>query len=85
VPLLRHLRDELNGWLAPMFGDDLEVDIDLDDVPALALRREKVWRRLQSAEFLTVNEKRRSAGFGLLPGGDRLAPRRTDRRAGSPG
>jgi HK97 family phage portal protein len=85
VPLLRHLRDELNGWLAPMFGDDLEVDIDLDDVPALALRREKVWQRLQSAEFLTVNEKRRSAGFGPLPGGDRLAPCRPDRRAGSPG
>jgi HK97 family phage portal protein len=84
VPLLRHLRDELNGWLAPMFGDDLRVDIDLDDVPALALRREKVWQRLQSADFLTVNEKRRSAGFGPLPGGDRLTPRRPDRRAGAP-
>jgi len=76
VPLLRHLRDEFNGWLAPMFGDDLRLDIDLDEVPALALRREKIWRRLQAADFLTVNEKRAAAGFGPLSGGDVLAAQR---------
>jgi len=76
VPLLRHLRDEFNGWLAPMFGDDLRLDIDLDEVPALALRREKIWRRLQAADFLTVNEKRAAAGFGPLAGGDVLAAQR---------
>jgi HK97 family phage portal protein len=76
VPLLRHVRDEFNGWLVPMFGDDLMLDIDLDEVPALALRREKIWRRLQLADFLTVNEKRAAAGFGPLTGGDGLPARR---------
>lgn len=76
VPLLRHLRDEFNGWLVPMFGDDLALEIDLDEVPALVARREKIWRRLQSADFLTVNEKREAAGFGPIAGGDVIPPRR---------
>jgi len=73
VPLLRHVRDEFNGWLAPMFGEDLVLDMDLDEVPALALRREKIWQRLRAADFLTVNEKRRAAGFAPISGGDGLS------------
>jgi len=76
VPLLRHLRDEFNGWLVPMFGDDLALEIDLDEVPALVLRREKIWRRLQAADFLTVNEKREAVGFDPVAGGDVIPPRR---------
>ena len=75
IPLLRHVRDELNAWLVPLFGDDLELDVDLDDVPALALRREKVWTRLQAADFLTINEKRARAGLSPIEGGDRLPAR----------
>ncbi|MHA1599904.1 MAG: phage portal protein, partial [Alphaproteobacteria bacterium] len=88
VPLLRHVRDEFNGWLVPMFGDDLKLEIDLDEVPALALRREKIWRRLQLADFLTVNEKREAAGFGPVAGGDVVPTRRgrrTDEAAGGRG
>jgi HK97 family phage portal protein len=79
VPLLRHLRDELNGWLAPMFGDELELDIDLDEAPALAPRRERIWARLRAANFLTVNEKRRLAGLGPIAGGDALPPGTAER------
>lgn len=75
IPLLRHVRDELNAWLAPLFDDDLELDVDLDDVPALALRRESLWTRLQAADFLSVNEKRQAAGFGPIEAGDGLAAR----------
>lgn len=76
VPLLRHIRDEFNGWLVPMFDDDLALEIDLDEVPALVLRREKIWRRLQSADFLTINEKREATGFGPVAGGDVIPSRR---------
>ena len=76
IPLLHHLRDEFNGWLAPLFEDGLELDHDLDRVPALTLRRERAWARLKDADFLTINEKRAAAGFGPLPGGDALVTRR---------
>ncbi len=80
VPLLRHLRDEFNGWLVPMFDDDLVLEIDLDEIPALTLRREKIWQRLQAANFLTINEKREAAGFGPVAGGNVVLPARRGRR-----
>jgi HK97 family phage portal protein len=67
VPLLRQLRDELNGWLAPRFGPDLELDIDLDEVPALTLRRERRWDMLLRAVergVLTRDEAREGLGYG---------------------
>ncbi len=79
IPLLRHLRDEFNAWLTPRFGEGLALDIDLDEIPALTLRREKTWARLRGAQFLTVNEKRALAGFPSIPDGDRIAPPRGKR------
>ncbi len=70
IPLLRHLRDEFNAWLAPQFDGEVTLDFDLDDIPALAPRREKVWARLRAADFLTLNEKRQAVGLGALEGGD---------------
>ena len=72
LPLLDHVRDELNRFLAPHFGDDLEIGYDIDAIEALAPRREKVWSRVQGADFLTVNEKRAALGFDPLAGGDTL-------------
>ena len=69
IPLLRHLRDALNAWLAPMFGAGLELDIDLDEVPALALRREARFRTLTvavRAGLLTRDEARAALGHGPL-------------------
>ena len=83
IPLLGHLRDELNAWLVPQFGDETALEIDLDGVPALALRRERTWARLQSAGFLTINEKRRAVGLADIEGGDVL-PARTRERPQNP-
>ena len=74
IPLLRHLRDEFNAWLAPAFGAGLELDLDLDDIPALALRREKTWARIEAAGFLTLNEKRAAIGLPPRGDGDALTP-----------
>ncbi len=79
IPLLRHLRDEFNAWLAPHFGEGLALDLDLDQIPALTLRRERTWARLQDAEFLTANEKRESVGLPPHAEGDRLPPPRARR------
>lgn len=73
LPLLNQLRDALNGWLGPRFGDGLTLDYDVDAISALALRRERVWDRVRRADFLTVNEKRAAVGYAPLPGGDDLA------------
>lgn len=77
LPLAADLKAELNNWLTPRFGEGLELDHDLDDIPALSLQRERQWEKLVKTDFLTLNEKRQAAGYGALEGGDALPrPRR---------
>ncbi|MEJ0062399.1 MAG: phage portal protein [Alphaproteobacteria bacterium] len=72
LPLAMRFVASFNHWIAPMFGDGLVLDLDLDEVSALAQRREAVWEKLQRVDFLTINEKRDAAGYGPLADGDRL-------------
>lgn len=68
LPLIDHVKDELNRWLAPRFGGDVQIDYDIDKIEAYAPRREKIWQRISAADFLTADEKR--AALGLPPLGD---------------
>lgn len=72
LPLLDHFRDELNRWLVPFFGEDIEVGYDLDAIEALGPRRDKLWERLNQTTFMTLNEKRASVGLPSVDGGDRM-------------
>lgn len=40
LPLVDRVVDALNAWLAPKFGDDIRLSVDLDEIPALEPRRE---------------------------------------------
>lgn len=54
---LRYFKEELNNWLF-QDGEDLFIDFMLDDVPALAPRRQELWKRAEETDFITLNEKR---------------------------
>ncbi len=71
-PALNRLRDALNNWLIPRFGDDLLLDYDKDGIEALSDDQESLWRRANTSRFLTLNEKRRMVGFDDIPGADVL-------------
>lgn len=75
LPLLDMITDEFNHWLVPHFDKDLKLTHDLDAIPALALRRESTWKRLQEADFLTTNEKRENVGYSPRIDGDKLTIR----------
>lgn len=64
LPAAFALRDALNNWLLPMFGEGLRLELDLDNVSALAPRRDALWERIKGADFLTAEEKRTLLGFG---------------------
>ena len=74
LPLIEKTLAALNGWLAPRFGDDLALKVDMDAIPALAVERETTWRRVNDAQFLTLNEKRQALGYEPVPGGDVVLP-----------
>lgn len=72
LPLAGRTAKALNHWLGPRFGAGLELQVDGTQVSALSLEREHLWRRLNEATFLTVNEKRAALGLERQDGGDEL-------------
>jgi HK97 family phage portal protein len=70
LPLLDHMADALNNWLVPIFGSNLKVYYDKDEISALAPRNEKIWARIEGASFMTQNEKRAAVGLSPIDGND---------------
>lgn len=68
LPLVARTAQDLTRWLAPRFGENLRLGYDTDAVPALAEERQSVWDKLNTADFLTRDEKRVAAGYS--PDGD---------------
>jgi HK97 family phage portal protein len=69
VPLATRTLASIVAWLAPVFGPQPRLEIDLDRIEALAPEREALWRRVTAADFLTVDEKRQAIGYGALAPG----------------
>lgn len=72
LPMVDLVRDELNKWLTPLFGDNLEINYDKDSIEALASKRAEKFTQMQTSTFLTINEKREAVGYTALEGGDVL-------------
>ena len=62
LPLANKLFGALKEGLAPWF-EDAELAVDLDLVPALSEDRERLWKQVSDADFLTREEKRELLGF----------------------
>ncbi len=70
LPILHMVMGEMDRWLNPYFDDSLRFSYDADAIPALAMRRETLWARVQNCSFLTVNEKRHAVGYSPLSEGE---------------
>ena len=57
--LLEGIGDALGAW-----WPGLTYAIDVDQVTALAEDRERLWRQVRAADFLSDAEKREMLGFG---------------------
>jgi phage portal protein BeeE len=62
LPLMTRICARLTHWLCPAFGTDIRIDFDTDQIAGLAIEREADWKRLQAADFLTEDEKRKAVG-----------------------
>ncbi len=67
IPLLNIFTDSLSNWIKQIFDTDLKLEYDLDSVQALSDRREKEWKKINEASFLTDNEKRAAVGYTSIP------------------
>ncbi|MES2904052.1 MAG: phage portal protein [Pseudomonadota bacterium] len=58
--ILGALGELLGDWLGPV-----ELRVDKDEISEMAEDRERLWRQVSGADFLTRDEKRRQLGFDL--------------------
>ncbi len=72
LPLLMKTTMAFDHWLAQMFGENLYLDFNRDEISALTMRRDMLWEKLQKVDFLTVNEKRLALGYEPIDGADQL-------------
>ncbi|MEE4154467.1 MAG: phage portal protein [Erythrobacter sp.] len=62
LPLANKLLSAISEGLSSWF-ENASVTIDLDLVPALSEDRERLWKQVSEADFLSRNEKRELLGF----------------------
>lgn len=66
LPMAAKVMADLSHWLSGFAGEEVELKIDLDQIPALASERDQQWARVGAADFLTQGEKRRLLGLPPL-------------------
>jgi len=64
IPELNKIKDELNRWLTPQYGERLYIDFDYSVIPELQEETEKVVAQMTQAWWLTPNEKRAAMNYG---------------------
>tara|TARA_R110000787_G_scaffold197306_1_gene308637 strand:+ start:2165 stop:3922 length:1758 start_codon:yes stop_codon:yes gene_type:complete len=65
IPQLVKVREELNRWLTPQYGNNLYIDFDFTVVPELQEEMDKVVGQMTQAWWLTPNEKRAAMSYGI--------------------
>ena len=64
IPEMLKIRDELNRWLVPMYGDKLFLDFDFSVIPELQEEMDKVVDQMSKAWWVSPNEKRAAMSYG---------------------
>jgi HK97 family phage portal protein len=72
IPLAQNMMEKLGRWFTVLTGAEVNITLDLDEIPALEPVRATKWASVGSATFLTINEKREALGYEVtkLEGAD---------------
>ena len=63
LPMINRTLDSLNHWFQSEVDITVRIAVDEDRVEGLTSEREAVWNRLNTADFLTNDEKREALGY----------------------
>lgn len=70
MPLLDLIVRDWNAWIAAPAG--VEIRANVDQIPAIADKRSKLWEMADKSSDLTVNERRAMKGYEPIDNGDVL-------------
>ena len=63
IPLLTKFCNSMSKYLSFHFNEEVQLDFDIDKISALSSKRESYWNTINSATFLSDDEKRKLLGF----------------------
>lgn len=63
LPLIDCTVDSLNNWFVDALGVKLRLFYNTNNISALSLKQEKIWKRVSEASFMTDDEKRSAVGL----------------------
>lgn len=66
IPLVSRIAKELSAWFSALYGEDLRLWYDADQVAGLSGEQDALWARIGAADFLTEDEKREAVGYPPL-------------------
>jgi HK97 family phage portal protein len=74
IPLANELLSSMTSLLMPRFkqSDDLELAVDMDNVDALAIKRQARTESISSNAVMTLNEKRNALNLKDIESGDQV-------------
>ena len=71
LPRMNRLTGDIDNWLMPMYGGNVNLTIDKSQIEALKENITEKYNALNFADFLTLNEKREAADYDPIgPEGD---------------
>ncbi len=73
LPFVEYLTEELNAWLAPLYGPNVRIAYDRDAYSSMAEDQESLWARAEigfKTGFITRNEARHLLGYEPVDDGD---------------
>jgi HK97 family phage portal protein len=70
IPMARLIMHALTRWFERQLGENACLEVNTDQLEALAPMRKDLWQGLQSCTFLSINEKREAVGYTPVKGGD---------------
>jgi len=75
IPLAQRIESDLNEWLAPSFGDEINIQLDIESIPAMTERRKRIYENVTAAVregIISRNEARERLGLEPITGGDEV-------------
>ena len=82
LPLMHAILNDWNNWLAAPYGVTIRADIE--DIPAIAEKRQQLWQMADASTDLTINERRAMKGYQPIVGGDVVLVNASQIPLGSP-
>lgn len=66
IPMMERFIAMMNGWLAPLYGENVKVCMNKDSIDALEAKRDRKYKRMMDGvnnSIITINEARMELGF----------------------